>query len=294
LVFWYGIRNKWFTSRVNRATIALQASYALPLGAGGVVEVLNGSAGKLFMSTVIGPEALAFYVIGTFAKQIVNLFRGAIADTIFPEIVELKHAVPKDALPLWQRATLWYCILIFPIAIVVSYYADAVVTILFTREYSAAVPVFAIFSLAMILDCFDVHMPLRVQNANRYFLVGSIIALLVNLILLYPMYVIFGLIGPAVAFVLSRLILTIFLGHWTLRIYKVSLRDLVRWAEIAKVFAAALICSPILVFGRLWIDDLFVRSVLAGGAYLVAYLAVIRWWRVWDALILLRVFIRPR
>ncbi len=283
LVFWYASFRRWFTCRFTRASLGLQMSYFVPLGAGAVVESLNSNAGMLFVSALIGAEALAFYVIGAFATRIVDILRGAIADVIFPDMVEVRSAAPKDALPLWKRATVWYCVMLFPASILFSYYADAIVTILFTKEYSAAIPVFSTFAFLMYLYCFDFHLPLRVQNANRFFVIGTIIALVANVSLLYPMHLLFGLVGPVIAFILSRLLMTIYLAGCTLRIYKVSVRDLVLWRDVGKVLVASVICAPILIAGKYFVEHLFLRGILFGVAYLTAYLFALRFLRVWDA-----------
>lgn len=292
LILWYGVRRRWFTRTMSRASLALQASYFLPLGGGAIVEVVNDRIGMLFISTMLGAEALAFFVIGTFASQIVHVFRSAIADVIFPEIVELKHAKPRDTLPLWQRATVWYCILIFPAAIIFSYYADAAVTVLFTSEYAAAIPVFAVYSLAMVLDCFDFHLPIRAQNANRYFIAGNTIALVANTALLYPTYAAFGLIGPAVAFFVSRMLFTLYLGHQALRLYHVSWAEIVKWRDLAKILSAAVLCVPILIVGKYTVDSLFIRAIVFCGTYVVGYAAVLRMLGVWDAFAFVRALIR--
>lgn len=288
LVFCYAIFRRWFTFRLTRRSLYLQMTYFLPSGAGGVIETLNSNVGMLFISVVIGAEALAFYVIGTFATQIVEIIRGAIADVIFPDIVELRTAEPRDALPLWQRATVWYSIMLFPVAILFSYYADAIVTILFTQEYAEAIPIFSAYALLMFNSCFDFHLPLRVQNKNRYFLAGSVIALVTNSSLLYPMHLLFGLLGPAIAFMLSRLVMTIYLASCVLRIYKVSVRDLVLWRDVSKVFVASIICAPILVAGKYFVEHLFVRSILFGLLYLAAYVFVLRILSVSEAYAMLR------
>lgn len=276
LVLCYASYRRLFSVRVSRESMGLQLSYVLPLGVGGIVEVVNNRAGMLFISAAIGPEALAFYATGAFAVQIVNILRGAIADVVFPEIMELRHAVPKDSLPLWKQASVWYCILLFPFAVLFSYYADAIVTVLFTADYATAIPVFATFAVMLILHSFDFHLPLRVQNANRYFFIGSIVMLVVNLALLYPMFQWFGLIGPAVAFVLSRLVFTLYLAYWTTSVYHARLREVAYWNSIGKVGAASLVCLPVLIAGKLMVENLLVRGVLFGGAYLVLYLWVLK------------------
>jgi O-antigen/teichoic acid export membrane protein len=292
LILAYTISRRLFSSQITWSNLGLQMSYFLPLGLGGVVELFNGRAGMLFTSSTLGAEALAYYTIGALAVQVVNLLRGAIADVVFPEIVELRRAVPKDSLPLWKRATVWYCVLLFPTAIVFSYYADAVVTVLFTAEYAAAIPIFALYALMLYLFCFDFHLPLRVQNANRYFLTGNIIALAVNVVLLYPLYLAFGLLGPVAALLASRLVFTVYLGYRTVKLYQVGWGELVRWPDVGKVLVAAVVCLPLLVIGRYLVPDLLLRSIVFGSLYVGAYLFALRTLGVWDAYSTMRRLVR--
>ena len=294
LVLAYSLYRRWFTRDIAREDLALQASYFVPLGSGAVIEQLNTSAGMLFISVVIGPEALAFYAIGMFATKIVDILRGAIADAIFPDIVEIKTTVAKEALPLWRKATVWFCILMFPTAVLFSYYADAIVTVLFTADYGAAIPVFAIFALLLFLACFDFHLPLRVQNSNRYYFIGSIIALVVNLALVYPLYLAFGLLGPALAYAVSRIVNKAYLGICVLAVYSIGVRELVHWADAGKTLFACLACLPILIAGKFLVAELLLRAIVFGGAYLAAFILMLRWLGVWDFLETVRSLTRVR
>ena len=292
LVLLFSIWRRWYALGITAATLRLQVSYFLPLGAGANIEILRSSAGPLFISVVLGPEALAFYMIGVFATKIADILRGAIADVIFPDMVEVKSTVPKDALPLWRRATVWYSILMFPGAVFLSYYADAVVITLFTSQYLAAVPVFATLALHLLLLCFDFHLPLRVQNANRFYVVGSLLALATSLTLLYPMYLAFGLVGPAVASLLAHFTMAAYLARQVNRIYAIRFVDIVAWREIGKVLLASLACLPILVLGKLLMENLILRGVLFGAAFFVAYYFLLRALAVSESDAIVRAFTR--
>ena len=288
LVFGYALLRRWFTSNLTVNSLRLQMSYFLPLGSGAVFESLNANIGLLFISVMLGPEALAFYAIGALALEIVNLMRGAVADVIFPDIVEMKTARPKDALPLWQKATVWYCVMLFPMVALFSYYADAIIYTLFTADYAAAVPVFALYAISIVVYCFDFHLPLRVQNKNRYFLVGSIVALFSNVAMLYPMYLMFGFAGPVVSVLLSRIAMTVYMAGAALKEYQIGVSQLVHWRRIGKVLTVTLLCMPLLVAGRYLIDSLLIRGVVFGVVFLAAYLCIIQLTGVWDAVSIFR------
>lgn len=283
LVFAFSIRNRVFTTGINRSDMVYQLSYFVPLGLGGVIEMLNRRMGQLFISTSVGIEALAMYFVGWFAVPIVNVFRGAIADVIFPEIMELKSANAKDALPLWQQATVWYCVLLFPITVLFAYYSDAIVIILFTEEYGASSRIFTVFSAMLVIACFDFHLPLRVRNANRFFVTANIVALLGNVMLIFPLYQLLGLIGPAIALVGSQMMMTMYLAYRVCLVYDIRVSNMLEWRKIAKIFFACVLCTPILVLGKFVVENLLVRSVLFGSIYVIAYLLVLKLAGVWDA-----------
>jgi hypothetical protein len=66
---------------------------------------------------------------------------------------------------------------------------------------------------------------------------------------------------------------------------------MVQWRNVGKVMAASLVCAPILIVGKYIVENLFLRGLLFGGAYLSAYLVLLRLLRVWDAFEFLRVLI---
>ena len=276
------LRRRWFVLNLHWSDFRLQASYFVPLGVGGIFETLSQHLGSLFVSALMGSEALAMYVIGAFALQIVNVLRGAIADVIFPEIAGLHSTEPRDMLPLWQKATIWYSVLLFPMAVLLSYYAEAFVTILFTTAYSQAIPVFAVMSLALFVYAFDFHLPLRAQNENRYYVRATFLASVLNVTAIYPLYLAFGLIGPALAFLASRLAFTLYLGHHTLRVYDVRLRGILPWTSIGKILVVAVGLAPVLVSGSKMSDNHWIWIGVFGSSYLASVLIVIRWLGVWD------------
>ena len=69
------------------------------------------------------------------------------------------------------------------------------VTTLFTDQYVAAVPIFRIFLLIMLRQCFEMSTPLRAMNENRYFMIGNLVAILVNAGFIFAT---FDDLGPAV------------------------------------------------------------------------------------------------
>ena len=144
----------------------------------------------------------------------------------------------------------------------------------------------------LIVYCFDFHSPLRVQNANRYFVIGSVLALGVQLILLYPMFIAFGLVGPAISTLFSQITMSFYLVNRTSHVYEVSIRDLLPWGEVVKVFLAILIAMPILAVGKLFVENLLLRALLFVMPYLAAYGLALRILSVSEADTVIRALVR--
>lgn len=275
-VFGFGLHRRWFTSRLSPRTLATQMTYFVPLGVGALIETMNLSAGRIFTAFLAGPHALAQFTVGMFAVKIVDVLRGSIADVIFPDIVEINAVAPRDALPLWKRATVWYALLMFPFATLFCIYSDVIVTVLFTSEYAESVAIFSLFALQFFPLCFDFHLPIRVQNANRYFVVGTSIALVINLGLLYPMFSIFGLPGVVVAAIVARWASTVYLGYQVLHIYRINIRELAQWNDLSRILIAAIAGIPLLIVGDVLVENLVVRGVIFGSAYFVVYAVALK------------------
>jgi hypothetical protein len=71
-----------------------------------------------------------------------------------------------DAVALWKQATVWYCIFLFPMAMLFAYYADVLVMLLFMTDYATAIQFFSAGALILCVFCFDLHLPLRIQAAT--------------------------------------------------------------------------------------------------------------------------------
>ena len=276
LVAFFGIRGNLFSTQITREKLRLQASYFVPLGFGAIVVTMNAKLGALLISTKFGSEALAIFVIGSFALPIMNIFRGAIGDVIFPDIVELKTETRSDQLVLWRKATILYCAAVFPTACLLAYYSDVLVETIFTPQYAAAAPVFMVFAAMLCVSCFEFHLPLRAQNANRYFVTGNILALTSNAVILYPLATWLGIVGPAVAFVVSQLVLALYMAYRVLRIYEVSIPELLDWSKISLIVFGVIVCAPILFLFESMIHNDVTRLIVGCALYGTIYLLVIR------------------
>jgi hypothetical protein len=82
--------------------------------------------------------------------------------------------------------------------------------------------------------------------------------------------------GPAISFVVSQLFMMLYLGHFASRLYEVSFSEIIEWKRAGKIAAVCVLCAPILVVGKVAVDQMLVRGMLFGTAYLLIYIVVLK------------------
>lgn len=266
--------------RLDWQIVREQLIYTIPLGVAGIIYYFNQQLGRLFISTKLGVEALAIFAIGSTQVPIIKIVRGAISDVIFPEMAQKNVQDPLQGLRLWQRANIVYCFLVFPTFVVLFWYAEIIIRTVFTSQYLVAVPVFRVCLLLLLRQCFEMGSPLRAMNLNKYFIVGNIIFLGLNVTLLLILFKYAGLVGPAIAFVLADLGLSIYLVSKILKAYQIRISQLFFWREISKIILACTVGLPALLLGRfIHINDV-AQALVCSGVYAVVYYLFVRYYKI--------------
>lgn len=262
-----------FTGHIDGALVREQLRFIVPLGSAAGISYCNAELAKLVISVTMGVERLALYAIGSYQVPVIGIIRSSVIDTLFPEMT---IAEEKDRLRLWQRANVVFCFMIFPVFVVFMFYARTFVETLFTDQYVAAVPLFRIYLVMMLLQCFEMGTPLRTANQNRAFVFGSAISLAVDIGFILAFFRLIGFIAPAIAIVLGEISVAFYLGWRVMKIYSVGVGGLLMWRKIYLVAAACVMASPALFAGELLALNAVARAIIFSCFYIAAYLIVVR------------------
>jgi O-antigen/teichoic acid export membrane protein len=271
----YGLQNRLFTRQFDWQSVKFQLAYSLPLGASGIIWNLNNYLGQFVISMQLGPATLAVYTVGTYFQPIVHIFRNSIADVIMPEVVSKHDAPPQVALRLWQRATVVYSAVMLPGAVLLFYYADVVVRTLFTSAYVAAVPVFQIFTLILVRECFDLGLPLRAVNKTHVFFSDGVISLVVNFGVMLSLFGSLGVLAPAVSMIVARFTTAAYLSFFVIRYCGFTLGNMLPWWEIGKIALCSLLCVSLLLLGEKLDLPPLLRAILFGSIYMLVYVGLL-------------------
>lgn len=272
----YMTRKGWLKPHFDVARARDQLQFLAPLAIAAIVYNLNQRVGSIYVSTQLGAVALAIYTIGVYQIPIIGIVRSAIADAIFPEMVERGAAGGEDALKNWRHANVILVAIVLPVAAVLIAHARPFVQTLFTAQYLDAAPIFQVAMLLMVRQCFELGSPLRAGGATRDFFRGNFYALVINLILVVVLVPEFGPIGAIVSLLLGEIYLAVYLARRVVRIYRISAKNLFSWRELSKISLMALLSSPLLMAGYLITDSPVIAALLGGGLYLGWYALALR------------------
>ncbi len=252
----------------------------LPFGAGTVLYGLNQQLGKLFTSMALGPSALAVYTIGAYQIPIMTVVRSAAGDVLFPDMVQRGKGNPMAGLKLWNRANVLYCFAVFPFFTLFFFYADTFIEVLFTEQYLAAVPIFRVFLLMMLRQCFEMSTPIRAMNQNKYFMIGNVLALSVNSLFIAATFDRLGLLAAPIGLLVSELLVVFYIASRILKVYAIRLPELLYWRKLSVLVLAILLNIPILMIGE-WVPMVeLVRAPVFSMLFLGGYVLLVRYYRI--------------
>jgi O-antigen/teichoic acid export membrane protein len=246
LVAFFAAWAGWFSGSFGVGSTKEQLLFASPIGAATLAQYAARNAGKIFVGAAMGPAALAYYAVASYLLPLVRVVGSSISEVVFPELVRA-HQNPSAALELWKRTNIVFCVLFFPSFVFLWHYSELIVVTLFTSDYLAAVPVFQIYLLWLLRRCFNLDVLLRTRGKTGCVLIGTVGSLAISLVLMVSLYARFGLIGPAVAFILSEVVLELYYGNRVRREFNLSVAEMIDWSRMGRVAAGCFVAYPALL-----------------------------------------------
>ncbi|HZD53962.1 MAG TPA: oligosaccharide flippase family protein [Woeseiaceae bacterium] len=236
----------------DRRVLAEQLAFILPLGIATSLAQVHQYVGQLVISTQLGVVALAVYSIASFKVPIIRMVRGAVSEAIFPDMVRQAASDRPDRLRLWKRGNVAYTFLVLPAFLLLFWYADVLIPLVFTERYVDAVPIFRVLLLMMPLETIELNSPLRAIKRTPDMLAGNLLLLGTNLLCMviffrwFPEHAIFG---PAVGVVAGQLAQLAFLASRVLHWYRIPLHDLLKWRSQGAIWLCTMVSGLLLIVG---------------------------------------------
>jgi O-antigen/teichoic acid export membrane protein len=237
---------------LDRPTLWAILAFAVPAGLAALGGKLNPMVDKYVVEAVRGGGDLALYTNGAWEPPLVTLIPYAIGAVMQARYARLyaqgKHAEMRA---LWLATIRKTQVLVLPLAALLIALGEEVVTLVSGEKYTAAAPLFQIFTLAMLQRVTAYGPMLQSLGKTRSLLVTSIMLLVTNLVLSYPFTLIFGFTGAAIATVVASIPSLSFTLWQIARGLQTTIAGVMPWRH----YAATLGLSAVLAFALWWWRD---------------------------------------
>jgi O-antigen/teichoic acid export membrane protein len=268
LLFYLRSRFPRFWVSLDWAVLRMQLSYALPFGVAGLLFTLQTDLPNYFVSNKFDAATFAIYAIGCFNIPLVGMLSESVGAVMIPQVSVLqKHGDHREILALASRVARKLALVYLPLYGFLIVTGREFLTVLFTRQYAASWPIFAINLTMLPLSIFVSDPIMRAYAEHRQFLPKLYAALAVLLFialslgtsrfgLLWAISVVVGvnIIGRAATWIKIGSVLGI------------RLRDVALLKDVGKIAIAAAMATVITAFVRSLIHGLVPIGMLIVGA----------------------------
>ncbi len=255
--------------------------FSLPLGLASVVGRLSVELDKLVIGRFFSTEDIAIYTNAA-REMPVTIIASALTAVLMPRLVRLlRDKEYDDAVNIWGNSIEISFIIICFVSFGLIVFAPEVISLLYSEKYLPGVAVFRVYSLVLLLRVTYFGMILNSIGKTKFIFYSSILSLLINVILNYIFYLIFGFIGPAYASFISILLVQLLQLFATAKSIDVKFTSIFPWAKLGRLLAINTFLAVVfmLVKERLHVDYIIgsiLEAILLGSIWGIVYLILIR------------------
>lgn len=243
--FYRGVERSDVESNLGRRII----KYTAPLTATNAANVLDKQVDTILIGFFLNPVAVAYYTAGKQVVQFVKMPMASMGFTLSPLYGSQKASGNSDTAARIYETSLSYGLLLYvPIGTGLMLVAEPLVDLVFGDQYRGAIPVLQVFALYAVLQSITelTNTSLDYLGRAKARAVVQVVTSLLNVILNIILIPLVGVIGAAIATVITHSLYTlanVYIIHVELGL---RVRLVLRYVAYSVVIAAAM-CIPVYV-----------------------------------------------
>lgn len=274
LLFWGILRGSGCCLRLKSVNLKLVGTilrYCAPMGVFTAISALNRDCDKYLIALMTDTQTLAVYANASKILPfdiVMNSFCTVLIPHITRRVAEGDRAGAGKLYRLFLEISLLSTGVLCCAALAAS---PQLMNLLYTEKYAAGLPVFCIYILVDLLRFTNITLVLSAAGKTARLMCYSLGALVMNVALNYVFYRWMGICGPAVATLVTTLVMGLLIMGSGAKVLQTSLRNLFDGKKVCVFFLESLALMGIMYGIRTWLDGLgvpyFVVLVLICGAY---------------------------
>jgi len=263
--------------RPDWALFRSQLRYAIPFGLAVVVGILQTNLHQYAVSHYFDVATFAIYSVGCLNIPIVDFIITPASSVMMVRMSEQIGQGRSDGLiPMWHDMSRKLALLFIPLVTLLLLNAHNIVVLLFTERYLQSVPIFMVWSTAILFAILPTDAVLRVFAQTRFLLILNIVSLALIAFGIRWFLHRFDLIGAVLITVVTAALSKGLALVKVKSLLRVPLRDLLPWGSLTRILIAAAAASlpAIVVQNQLRLPVLAVLPI-TGVVYSSVFLVLI-------------------
>lgn len=247
-------------------------AFTIPLGLAYAVGTLNAELDKAMIGYFLGTEALAIYA-NAGRELPVSIIGSSLVAVLMPVLARLlKDKKADEAVELWKNSV--ELSMIFTVFFVSSFivFAPQLILLLYGDKYLPGVSIFRVYVLVLLWRVTYFGIILNVSGNSKMILYSSVASLLLNIVLNYLCFLVFGMIGPAIATFISLGVMQLFQLWYSSKILNVSFSKVFPWRSLLNLIFIGTVFTVLGLYAVSSIQLSFDRN-----DYLIAALSSMIW-----------------
>ena len=219
--------------------------FSIPLGFASIVGTLNIEIDKLMLGHFLSTENLAIYTNAS-KEMPLTIVATSLTAVLMPKMVKLfQQNRNREAVDIWRDVTSISFAVIAFFGIGMAVFATEAMTILYSEKYASGAPVFAIYSLGLLLKCTYFGIVLNTTGKTKIVFYSSIATLCLNSLMNVVLYKTMGVTGPALATLLSSGIIGMLQIWFSSKIIGIKFVHIFPWKNMAIIVLLNLVLGAV-------------------------------------------------
>ena len=195
---------KEYSFNFNFSLIIKQFKYAIPVGFTSAIGIISINIDNLFVSSYFSSSKLAEYANGAMELPFIGIVTGSIMAVLMPEFVKRYNDNKLDnVIQLWHSSVTKVATLFFPMMCFLFIFSDQFIVLFFSEKYMQSAEIFRIYLLQLPCRITIFGIILLSMNKTSFVLRSTVLCLLINFFLNLILINKLGIVGPAIATIIS-------------------------------------------------------------------------------------------
>jgi O-antigen/teichoic acid export membrane protein len=264
-----------FWSEFDWPTMRRQLGYGLPFGFSALLYIVLTDLHNYFVSYRFGPAQFALYSIGCFSLPFVGIIGESVGPVLISRVSELeKQAKTREIVAIIAAGMRKLAAIYFPLYALLLVVGKEFISFLFTNQYLASWPIFAINLTTLPFLIVLADPIIRSHAEHRFFLLKIRLVTIVVLVMgLWLGTKYFGLVGAVSVMAGVNVVDRLIEGAKACHIVKVTWRDVVLLKDVGKLAVACAAAASLTAVVRVFVlgQRPFLVLMVCGVVFSIAY-----------------------